>query len=153
MVGTGRGAQLGILLKGPEVLESTRAVDTVALDKTGTVTTGEMTVHDVIAADGVDADDMLARAAAVEANSEHPIGRAVVDRATVRGLDLPNTADFRNLAGAGVTAVIDGLRVASHSAPCGPQIVRVRSDDSGNSQSKQALGSSAPRLRSTTKTP
>ncbi|MGB6040549.1 MAG: heavy metal translocating P-type ATPase, partial [Gordonia sp. (in: high G+C Gram-positive bacteria)] len=125
MVGTGRGAQLGILLKGPEVLESTRAVDTVALDKTGTVTTGEMTVHDVIAADGVDADDMLARAAAVEANSEHPIGRAVVDRATVRGLDLPNTADFRNLAGAGVTAVIDGLRVTV----TGPRDVPVPLDD------------------------
>ncbi|MGB3602436.1 MAG: heavy metal translocating P-type ATPase [Gordonia sp. (in: high G+C Gram-positive bacteria)] len=125
MVGTGRGAQLGILLKGPEVLESTRAVDTVALDKTGTVTTGEMTVHDVIAADGVDADDMLARAAAVEENSEHPIGRAVVDRATVRGLDLPNTADFRNLAGAGVTAVIDGLRVTV----TGPRDVPVPLDD------------------------
>ena len=111
MVGTGRGAQLGILLKGPEVLESTRRVDTVALDKTGTVTTGEMAVSRVIPADGVDEADLLARAAAVEANSEHPIGKAVVRRAADLGLDLPATAEFRNLAGAGVTAFIDGLRV------------------------------------------
>lgn len=111
MVGTGRGAQLGILLKGPEVLESTRRVDTVALDKTGTVTTGEMAVRDVITADGVDADDLLARAAAVESGSEHPIGRAVCKHVAELGLDVPETADFRNLAGAGVTAFIDGLRV------------------------------------------
>ncbi|WFN92705.1 heavy metal translocating P-type ATPase [Gordonia sp. LUNF6] len=111
MVGTGRGAQLGILLKGPEVLESTRRVDTVALDKTGTVTTGEMAVRDVITADGVDADDLLARAAAVESGSEHPIGRAVCKHVAELGLEVPETADFRNLAGAGVTAFIDGLRV------------------------------------------
>lgn len=111
MVGTGRGAQLGILLKGPEVLESTRRVDTVTLDKTGTVTTGEMSVTEVIAADGVDEADLLARAAAVEANSEHPIGKAVVRRAADLGIELPLTAEFRNLAGAGVTAFIDGLPV------------------------------------------
>ena len=77
MVGTGRGAQLGILIKGPEVLESTRRVDTIVLDKTGTVTTGEMTVHDVVAADGESVDDVRRLAAALEAASEHPIGRAI----------------------------------------------------------------------------
>ncbi|MCF8572225.1 heavy metal translocating P-type ATPase [Gordonia sp. HY002] len=123
MVGTGRGAQLGILLKGPEVLESTRRVDTVVLDKTGTVTTGEMAVTDVIAADGVDVDDVLAWAAAVESGSEHPIGRAVVRRAAgvgVDGLDLPEATEFANLAGAGVTAVIDGCEVSV----TGPRDVR-----------------------------
>ncbi|ALG86317.1 heavy metal translocating P-type ATPase [Gordonia phthalatica] len=125
MVGTGRGAQLGILLKGPEVLESTRRVDTVALDKTGTVTTGEMAVTELIPADGVDEADLLARAAAVEANSEHPIGKAVVRRAADLGLDLPGTAEFRNLAGAGVTAFIDGLRVTV----TGPRDVPVPLDD------------------------
>ncbi|EGD54888.1 heavy metal translocating P-type ATPase [Gordonia neofelifaecis] len=125
MVGTGRGAQLGILLKGPEVLESTRRVDTVVLDKTGTVTTGEMAVRDVITADGVEEADLLARAAAVEANSEHPIGRAVVRRAADLGIDLPGTGDFRNLAGAGVTAFIDGLRVTV----TGPRDVPVPLDE------------------------
>ena len=125
MVGTGRGAQLGILLKGPEVLESTRRVDTVTLDKTGTVTTGEMSVTEVIAADGVDEADLLARAAAVEANSEHPIGKAVVRRAADLGIELPLTAEFRNLAGAGVTAFIDGLRVTV----TGPRDVPVPLDE------------------------
>jgi Cu+-exporting ATPase len=77
MVGTGRGAQLGILIKGPEVLESTRRVDTIVLDKTGTVTTGEMTVHAVVAAEGESADDVRRLAAALESASEHPIGRAI----------------------------------------------------------------------------
>jgi len=112
MVGTGRGAQLGILLKGPEVLESTRRVDTIALDKTGTVTTGVMAVTQVLPADGYDADDVLARAAAVESGSEHPIGVAVRAHAGERGLALPAVTDFRNLSGAGVTARIDGATVA-----------------------------------------
>ena len=77
MVGTGRGAQLGILIKGPEVLESTRRVDTIVLDKTGTVTTGEMTVHDVVVAEGESVDDVRRLAAALESASEHPIGRAI----------------------------------------------------------------------------
>ena len=76
LVGTGRGAQLGLLIKGPEVLENTRTVDTIVLDKTGTVTTGEMSVVEVIAADGFTADDVLRMAAAVEAGSEHPIAAA-----------------------------------------------------------------------------
>ena len=85
LAGIGRGAQLGILIKGPEVLESTRAVDTVVLDQTGTVTTGEMTVHGVHPADGVDADLALRLAGAVEQASEHPVGRAIAAAAPGRG--------------------------------------------------------------------
>ena len=85
MVGTGRGAQLGILIKGPEVLESTRRVDTVVLDKTGTVTTGRMTLLDVVPADGEDADRLLRLAGALEAASEHPIAQAVARAAAERG--------------------------------------------------------------------
>ena len=77
LVGTGRGAQLGILIKGPEVLECTRRVDTIVLDKTGTVTTGRMTLVDVVIADGVDARDALRLAGAVEDASEHPIAQAI----------------------------------------------------------------------------
>src|SRR6185437_11120194 len=77
LVGTGRGAQLGLLIKGPEVLESTRRVDTIVLDKTGTVTTGRMTLHDVQAADDADPDEVLLLAAAVEVGSDHPIAAAV----------------------------------------------------------------------------
>ena len=108
MVGTGRGAQLGILIKGPEVLEDTRAVDTVVLDKTGTVTTGRMTVHDVVPASGVDPDDLLRTAAAVEVGSEHPIGAAIV--AAARGQKLADVDDFANDAGRGVrgTVTVEG---------------------------------------------
>jgi Cu+-exporting ATPase len=105
MVGTGRGAQLGILIKGPEVLESTRQVDTIVLDKTGTITTGRMTLRDVVAADGEDADDVLRYAAALEAASEHPIARAVVDGATA---PLPAVEDFANVPGLGVQGIVGG---------------------------------------------
>ncbi|MCD6640234.1 MAG: heavy metal translocating P-type ATPase [Nocardioides sp.] len=110
MVGTGRGAQLGILIKGPEVLESTRRVDTVVLDKTGTVTTGQMTVLDVVAADGESEDDVRRLAAAVEAASEHPIGRAVA--AAFRG-DLPAVEGFKNVPGLGVEGVVEGHAVVA----------------------------------------
>jgi Cu+-exporting ATPase len=115
MVGTGRGAQLGILIKGPEVLESTRRVDTVVLDKTGTVTTGEMTLHDVVAADGEDADEVLRFAGAVEDASEHPIARAVAAGARERG-DLPAVTGFANREGWGVQATVEG-RAASVGRP------------------------------------
>jgi len=105
MVGTGRGAQLGILIKGPEVLESTRRVDTVVLDKTGTVTTGQMSVIDVIAAEGEDEDEVLLIAGALESGSEHPIARAIAAAAAERGA-LPNVGDFTNLQGLGVQGVI-----------------------------------------------
>ncbi|HEY5978465.1 MAG TPA: heavy metal translocating P-type ATPase [Microlunatus sp.] len=106
MVGTGRGAQLGILIKGPEALESTRSIDTVVLDKTGTVTTGRMAVADVLTAAGEDADRVLALAAAVENASEHPIGRAVA--AAVEQAAQRPVSDFVNLEGRGVRGVVDG---------------------------------------------
>ncbi|MDQ4052215.1 MAG: heavy metal translocating P-type ATPase [Actinomycetota bacterium] len=108
MVGTGRGAQLGILIKGPEVLESTRRVDTVVLDKTGTVTTGQMTLVDVVAAQGEDADDVLRLAGALEDASEHPIARAIADAARSRVGALPAVQDFANLEGLGVQGVVAG---------------------------------------------
>lgn len=108
LVGTGRGAQLGILIKGPEVLESTRRVDTVVLDKTGTVTTGEMTLLDVIAAPGEDPTEVLRLAGAVEDGSEHPIARAVAAGARDKLGELPAVRDFANVAGLGVTGVVDG---------------------------------------------
>lgn len=107
MVGTGRGAQLGILIKGPEVLESTRRVDTVVLDKTGTVTTGEMTVHAVVAAPGVDEQELLRLVGALEQASEHPIARAV---AAYAGSDAV-VADFVATGGVGVTGTVDGRSV------------------------------------------
>jgi P-type Cu+ transporter len=111
MVGTGRGAQLGILIKGPEVLESTRAVDTVVLDKTGTVTTGRMTLHDVVPANGEDADRVLALAGAVESGSEHPVARAVAEAAAERTGLLRPVGGFANEAGLGVRGVVDGTAV------------------------------------------
>ena len=106
MVGTGRGAQLGILIKGPEVLESTRAVNTIVLDKTGTVTTGQMTLLDVIAADGQDSDEVLRLAGAIEDASEHPIARAVANAARDRFGALPAVEDFTNIEGLGVQGVV-----------------------------------------------
>ncbi|MDY6811063.1 MAG: heavy metal translocating P-type ATPase [Actinomycetota bacterium] len=114
MVGTGRGAQLGVLLKGPEVLESTKRVDTIVLDKTGTVTTGEMTLQSMaVITDGPCEEWALRSAAAVEAGSEHPIGRAIVAAAARRYAEPALPADeFRAIEGAGVTGVVDGVRVA-----------------------------------------
>jgi Cu+-exporting ATPase len=102
LVGTGRGAQLGILIKGPEALESTRTVDTVVLDKTGTVTSGRMTLVGVTAAAGVGTDELLRVAGALEDGSEHPIARAVVDGARSRVGSLPPVSGFRASAGLGV---------------------------------------------------
>ncbi|MEU4420092.1 heavy metal translocating P-type ATPase [Actinoplanes sp. NPDC024001] len=105
LVGTGRGAQLGILIKGPEVLESTRRVDTVVLDKTGTVTTGTMALATVVAAPGVDRDELLRLAAAVEAASEHPIARAIAVSSS------ETVSDFTNIEGLGVRGTVDGRDV------------------------------------------
>ena len=112
LVGTGRGAQLGILLKGPQVLESTRRVDTVVLDKTGTVTTGRMTVVGVHVAPGEVEDEVLRMAGALEAASEHPIGRAVAQHARDRTGHLSEVEAFRNAGGQGVAGVVDGRTVA-----------------------------------------
>jgi Cu+-exporting ATPase len=108
LVGTGRGAQLGILIKGPEVLESTRRIDTVVLDKTGTVTTGRMALVAVVTVDAVDETRTLRLAGALEHASEHPIGRAIAAAAAERVGDLPAVSDFHNLDGLGVSGVADG---------------------------------------------
>ncbi|MCT2545847.1 cation-translocating P-type ATPase [Streptomyces atratus] len=112
MVGTGRGAQLGILIKGPEVLETTRRVDTIVLDKTGTVTTGRMTLLDVHTADNTTETDVLRLAGALEHSSEHPIAQAVAAGAAERtGAPLPTPEDFANIAGLGVQGVVEGHAV------------------------------------------
>ena len=125
LVGTGRGAQLGILIKGPEVLENTRAVDTIVLDKTGTVTTGRMTLTDVVAADGLDELELLRYAGAVESASEHPIAAAITAGARLRleqpdsrdseppvtgpvPSPMPDISDFAAEPGQGVSGVADG---------------------------------------------
>ncbi|KUN36725.1 carbonate dehydratase [Streptomyces longwoodensis] len=112
MVGTGRGAQLGILIKGPEVLESTRRVDTVVLDKTGTVTTGRMTLQEVYAAEGTDEKELLRLAGALEHASEHPVARAVAARALERAGELPPVEQFENVPGRGVRGRVEGREVA-----------------------------------------
>ncbi|WP_406233128.1 heavy metal translocating P-type ATPase [Nocardia sp. NBC_01009] len=135
LVGTGRGAQLGILIKGPQVLESTRRIDTVVLDKTGTVTTGRMTLADIVTTNGTDAggmitsgdeippagdplagrgvsaDELLTIAAAVEYGSEHPVAQAVVAAAAERRLAVPPVQQFSNHGGKGVQGVVDGRAV------------------------------------------
>ncbi|MGA5500997.1 heavy metal translocating P-type ATPase [Streptomyces umbrinus] len=111
MVGTGRGAQLGILIKGPEVLESTRRVDTVVLDKTGTVTTGRMTLQEVYAADGTDEKLVLRLAGALEHASEHPVARAVAEGAEARTGPLAAVDGFESVAGLGVRGTVEGHEV------------------------------------------
>ena len=111
LVGTGRGAQMGVLIKGPEVLESTKRVDTIVLDKTGTVTTGKMTLTDVITADGTDRGDLLRLAGGLEDYSEHPIAQAIAAGATAEVGDLPATESFENIEGKGVQGVVDGRAV------------------------------------------
>lgn len=108
LVGTGRGAQLGLLIKGPEILESTKKVDTVVLDKTGTVTTGVMSVTHVAAAEGTAEQQLLNYAAAVESGSEHPIAKAIVAHAS----DHPAAHDFQSEAGMGVSGTVEGHRVS-----------------------------------------
>lgn len=113
LVGTGRGSQLGILIRGPQVLESTRHIDTIVLDKTGTVTTGHLAVTAVEAVGAVSLERMLALAAAAEHGSEHPLARAIVDHARETGIvALPTAEEFRAHAGAGVTAVVEGHALA-----------------------------------------
>ena len=132
MVGTGRGAQLGILIKGPEVLESTRLVDTVVLDKTGTVTTGRMSVVGVHPATGVDAGHLLRMAAAVESGSEHPIAKAVV--AAAKHLSIPPVSDFIAQVGVGAAGTVEGAHVsigrgvATDEHQLGTTVVAVHAD-------------------------
>jgi cation-transporting ATPase V len=111
MVGTGRGAELGVLIKGVESLERTRRVSTVVFDKTGTLTRGEMALTDAVPAAGLDAKQLLRRAGAVEADSEHPIGRAIATAARQQVGALPEATAFRSLAGRGARADVDGASV------------------------------------------
>ena len=113
LVGTGRGAQLGILIKGPQVLESTRQVDTIVLDKTGTVTTGKMSLVEVVPASGVDRDETLRLVGALEAASEHPVARAI---AAAAGERLPAPEQFRNREGLGVEGIVEGRSVVAGRA-------------------------------------
>jgi cation-transporting ATPase V len=111
MVGTGRGAALGILIKSAELLETSRRIDTVVLDKTGTLTEGRMTLREACAAEGEDPDRLLALAASAEASSEHPIAAAIASAARERGLALREAQDFGSSTGHGVSAAIEGLAV------------------------------------------
>ncbi len=116
LVGTGRGAELGILIKGPEILESTRQIDTIVLDKTGTITEGQMSVAAVQATAGHSEQKVLRLAAAAEQGSEHPIARAI--RAAYDG-DIPAAEDYRELPGQGIEATVDGARVRVGRPPAG----------------------------------
>jgi Cu+-exporting ATPase len=135
LVGTGRGAQMGILIKGPEILESTRRIDTVVLDKTGTITTGVMEVSSVVPAAGHDLASVLRLAAAVERASEHPIARAIVARARLDGIDPPVADGFRNDPGTGASGTVNGVTVVVRRAgdvgahAAGVTVVEVLRDD------------------------
>jgi len=111
MVGTGRGAQLGILIKGPEILEQTRRVGTIVLDKTGTITEGKMELAEVALLDGASRSDVMRLAGAVEAASEHPIAQAVAKAARAEVGELPRVEGFRNLPGVGVRGLVAGHEV------------------------------------------
>jgi Cu+-exporting ATPase len=117
LVGTGRGAQLGILIKGPEVLEQTRRIDTIVLDKTGTVTEGKMELVDVASLDGASRSEILRLAGAVESASEHPVGQAITTAARAELADLPRVTGFRNVPGVGVRGQVDGrfIEVGRHN--------------------------------------
>ncbi|MGY1672930.1 heavy metal translocating P-type ATPase [Geodermatophilus sp. SYSU D00710] len=148
MVGTGRGAQLGILIKGPEVLEDTRRVDTVVLDKTGTVTTGRMSLLDVVAAPGEDRRQVLRLAGALEDASEHPVARAVATGAAEAVGDLPAVEGFTNIEGLGVQGIVDGHAVlvgrprllAEWSQPLGAELERARAAAEAEGRTAVAVG-------------
>jgi heavy metal translocating P-type ATPase len=112
MVGAGRGASLGVLIRGGEVLQRSRRIDTVVFDKTGTLTKGQMELVEVVPAAGEDEGQVLRRAAAVEALSEHPVAVAIAAGARARGCDLPDAEDFASTAGHGVSGTVDGVAVS-----------------------------------------
>jgi Cu+-exporting ATPase len=111
LVGTGRGANMGVLIKGPEILESTRKVDTIVLDKTGTVTTGQMTLTEVVTTPGTGRKELLRLAGALENASEHPVARAVTEAAIAETGALPDPEGFANVEGRGVQGVVEGHAV------------------------------------------
>ncbi|MDR6868821.1 Cu+-exporting ATPase [Microbacterium resistens] len=148
LVGTGRGAQMGILIKGPEVLESTRSVDTIVLDKTGTVTSGRMTLVDVRTEAGTDRAELLRLAGALEDASEHPIAQAVAKAATVEVGQLPVPEDFANVEGRGVQGVVDGHAVlvgretllADWSQRLSPGLVAAKAEAEADGKTVVAVG-------------
>ncbi|MFD7130493.1 heavy metal translocating P-type ATPase [Streptomyces sp. NPDC059894] len=146
LVGTGRGAQLGILIKGPEVLESTRRVDTVVLDKTGTVTTGRMTLQEVHTADGTDEKELLRLAGALEHASEHPVARAVAAGAEERTGRLPAVEHFENVPGRGVRGRVEGRevavgRLAEHTGePLPPELARAKEEAERDGRTAVVVG-------------
>ena len=148
LVGTGRGAQMGILIKGPEVLESTRKVDTVLLDKTGTVTTGKMTLVDVVVEPGTDRSELLRLAGALEEASEHPIAQAIAKGATQEIGLLPTPEDFANVEGRGVQGVVEGHAtlvgreslLAEWSQYLSPELVAAKRHAEGQGKTVVAVG-------------
>jgi Cu+-exporting ATPase len=141
LVGTGRGARIGVLIKGPEILESTRRVDTIVLDKTGTVTAGEMDLTAVHSADGTDRDELLKLAGSLESFSEHPIARAVADAASEEFGELPVPEDFQSIEGKGIQGIVNGHALLvgraslveewSQEVPTELEALRVRSESEG----------------------
>ena len=148
LVGTGRGAQLGILIKGPEVLESTRKIDTIVLDKTGTVTSGRMTLTDVFLAPGVSREDALRLAGALENSSEHPIAQAIAKAAQAELGSLPEPEDFANVEGLGVQGMVEGRGVlvgreallAQWSQKLTPELAASKAAAEGRGQTAVAVG-------------
>jgi Cu+-exporting ATPase len=122
LVGTGRGAQLGILISGPETLEQTRRISTIVLDKTGTVTEGKMELADVVPMNGAKRTEVLRYAGAIESASEHPIASAVASAARAELGVLPEVTGFRNEAGVGVSGVVDGKTIAVGRGPGGIEV-------------------------------
>src|SRR5207244_2988724 len=123
MVGTGRGAQLGVLIRGPEILEQTRRIGTIVLDKTGTVTEGRMRLVDVVPLNGASRAEALRLAGAVEDASEHPVGRAVADAARAEVGRLPAVENFRNQPGVGVSGRVEGREVSVGRSEAGIEVV------------------------------
>ncbi|MBB4736233.1 Cu+-exporting ATPase [Micrococcus cohnii] len=148
LVGTGRGAQMGVLIKGPEVLESTRKVDTVVLDKTGTVTSGKMTLTDVITEPGVDRAELLRFAGALEDSSEHPIAQAIAKGATQEVGQLPTPEDFANVEGKGVQGIVEETPVvvgresllADWSQKLSPEVAQAKAQAEGEGKTVVAIG-------------
>ncbi len=148
LVGTGRGAQMGVLIKGPEVLESTRRIDTVVLDKTGTVTSGRMTLVDVVVEAGTDRAELLRLAGALEDASEHPIAQAIAKGATQEVGTLPMPEDFANIEGKGVQGIVDGHAVlvgrdsllAEWSQTLSPELASMKADAEGEGKTVVAVG-------------
>ena len=143
MVGVGKGAQNGILVKNAEAIERAEKVTHLITDKTGTLTEGKPSVVDVQTANGVELNDLLRLAAAIESQSEHPLARAVVDKAKADGLTVPNITDFESTTGGGVQAKVDGDRI---------RIGKRSFVESDGVAIAEELGSEAERLQSEAKT-